>query len=332
MCIDHIEIKPATDPEMGRGAFARRALPRGTLVAPAPMQVFPERAAFAGQTPEALFVNYCFQSPHSDILLFPYGPGVNLINHNHYHPNVGLRWSTSPQHHGQWLDLPLRDFWKVMYPGAIILEVVALRDIQPGEELFLDYGAEWDAAWKKHVQEWKPFKAEEYVYPADMDLTKAFRTLQEQESNPYPPNLATACFENNWHRDEGRAEWEEVEYWPEGLTYCHILKRDLQGDGSYVYEVALVLVANNTRWMIIGTFRTMCRRKPSCLWINPTKVICTCPMRFVIRLVCRMSCFRSSGDSTKHPSIILRINRRVFSTILLLGRFMASRKLVMLHE
>jgi hypothetical protein len=73
MCIDNIEIKPATDPEMGRGAFARRAMAKGTMVAPAPLQYFPSRKVFQGTEeeghPEALFVNYCFQPAGLDMLL-----------------------------------------------------------------------------------------------------------------------------------------------------------------------------------------------------------------------------------------------------------------------
>jgi hypothetical protein len=243
MCIDNIEIKQATDPDMGRGAFARRAMTKGTPVAPAPLQTYPQRDVFAGQSPEALFVNYCYQPKKSDILLFPYGPGVNMINHSRQQANVELQWSRSPQHHGQWLDLPLEDFWDMVYPGALILEVVALRNIVQGEELFMDYGPEWQEAWDAHVQKWKPLAgAESYVYPADMGVSnEPFRTIEEQKSQPYAENLATACFENNWNIKKGeRITWTAPEFWPEGLTYCHILKRKKDNKtGSYFYEVSL---------------------------------------------------------------------------------------------
>ena len=242
MCIDNIMIKQATNAEMGRGAFARRAISKGTLVAPAPLQSFPQRQAFAQQEPEALFVNYCFQPKGMDILFFPYGPGVNMINHSRKQPNVELRWSTSPRHHGQWLDLPEEDFWKVIYPGALILEVVALRDIEQGEELFIDYGTAWEEAWQSHVQKWRPVEgAESYVYPAEMNPNEPIRTIEEQKSQPYPSNLATACFENNWEIEEGSPiEWTTPKWWPEGLTYCHILKRERDDQiGSFIYEVSL---------------------------------------------------------------------------------------------
>jgi hypothetical protein len=37
----------------------------------------------------------------------------------------------------------------------MVLDVVATRDIYPDEEIFIDYGVEWEAAWKKHIENWK---------------------------------------------------------------------------------------------------------------------------------------------------------------------------------
>jgi hypothetical protein len=61
---------------MGRGAFAMRYLPKGTVIAPAPMQIFkngtPER-----RKQEALVCQLLLNRKTSDMLLFPYGPAVN---------------------------------------------------------------------------------------------------------------------------------------------------------------------------------------------------------------------------------------------------------------
>jgi hypothetical protein len=35
------------------------------------------------------------------------------------------------------------------------MEFYALRDIEPGEEVFLDYGDSWDREWNRHVQDWE---------------------------------------------------------------------------------------------------------------------------------------------------------------------------------
>jgi hypothetical protein len=39
--------------------------------------------------------------------------------------------------------------------STMMLDVVATRDIQPDEEVFIDYGQDWEDAWDKHVKEWK---------------------------------------------------------------------------------------------------------------------------------------------------------------------------------
>lgn len=242
MCIDNIKIQQSTHRDMGRGAFAQHSLRQGSLVAPAPLQTYPDQSVFARQKPEALFVNYCFQPKDTDILLFPYGPGINMINHDSQHPNVALRWSSSSLSHHDWLDLPLEKFLGMTYPGALILEVYALRNIREGEEMFMDYGEDWEMAWKKHVRKWKPKKYKDYVYPADMDTTKPFLTVSEQKKISYAKNLQTLCSTTNWDRDENtRMKWKgHHEYWPQGLVYCNILERkEDKYPGSFNYTVAL---------------------------------------------------------------------------------------------
>ena len=106
-----------------------------------------------------------------------------------------------------------------------MLEYVAMRDIAQGEELFLDYGPAWEAAWTTHVQNWKPpSNAKDYVYPTDMNaLDEPFRTVDEQRKNPYPSNLQTVCDTRNWNRDYGELPWRGSRNWAEALVVCNIL-------------------------------------------------------------------------------------------------------------
>ncbi|EEC50247.1 predicted protein [Phaeodactylum tricornutum CCAP 1055/1] len=241
-CIDNIDIRQAMDPFMGRGAFAKRFLASGTVVAPAPLQCFEDRAVFQKTKPEQLYVNYCLQPKNSKMIFFPYGPGVGLINHSIDKANVEFKWSRNAMHHSGWLSLSYNDFWKVATPGGLILDVVATRDILPGEELFLNYGTDWDTAWGKHVQEWLPPNgANDYIYPEDMDETGILRTLQEQKINPYPENLALLCNTPDWERKESyHIDWAEPEHeWAEGMVYCHIIERTIAKNGDVEYTVAL---------------------------------------------------------------------------------------------
>jgi hypothetical protein len=259
-CVDNIVIRPATDRSMGRGAFATRPMTKGHVVAPAPLQLFPNRSAFTAgpQNLESLFVNYCYQPAGTNMLLFPYGPGVGAINHNHRSPNVALRWVDAlenPLHQGELLNLPAKKFWKQTHPGNLILEVVALRDIAQNEELFLDYGLSWERAWNDHVRNWRPPLSSDppYAYPSDMDETLPIRTVEEQKTEPYAPNLITSCATPDWDRMKSNTIiWKEPKWpIPTSLVYCHILKRYTEigvEHGDEVYEVLLNFDFQNVKY------------------------------------------------------------------------------------
>jgi hypothetical protein len=66
-----------------------------------------------------------------------------------------------------------------------------LRDIQSGEEIFLDYGDEWEEAWQEHVRSWAPVPgAEHYVSAAQLSKeTDRLKTEFQQMKDPYPGNV-----------------------------------------------------------------------------------------------------------------------------------------------
>jgi hypothetical protein len=242
-CIDNIRVGQSTIQNAGRGAFAHHPMVKGQVVAPAPLQSFKDRNVFQNTVPEQLYVNYCLQPANSRMIFYPYGAGVNLINHSREKANVYLQWSTSTFHHHEWLEMSYDGFWNAATPGGIILEVVAARDIQPGEELFMDYGRDWEEAWKKHVEHWQPpVDADSYRYAAEMDETEQLRTLKEQETDPYAANIATVCQRpSDWdHRHDRRIDWYETpdRNWWRGIRYCHILSREVGENGDYLYTVA----------------------------------------------------------------------------------------------
>lgn len=120
-----------------------------------------------------------------------------------------------------------------------------MRDLVKGEELFMDYGKDWQEAWNKHVQEWKPVEgASDYVYPAEMDETLPLRTVKEQESDPYPSNLMTVCNTPDEYRKKSNVvEWYERDddryEFPFRMVRCHILERKEDKHGDLYYHVQL---------------------------------------------------------------------------------------------
>jgi hypothetical protein len=173
-CLDHVEIKTsliATTPtsnnnnskSMGRqrqqqrrGAFATRNLIQGSTVLPAPVLALANPKLFHNNdnnnsnNPLPLWVNYCFQLAGTDtssVLFFPYTPGIGAIHHKSQNPNVAIRWSQDSENEND-DDDQVATRLKNATPGTVIynLEVYALSSIRKGDELFMDFGSEWETA------------------------------------------------------------------------------------------------------------------------------------------------------------------------------------------
>jgi len=205
MCLDH--IRPATSfiKGAGRGAFATRALPKGTVVAPIPLIPIQSRQALMSSRSSSasknhqLLLNYCLGHAQSSMLLVPYAPVVNLVNHGGSGStdeaaaaNVKMQWSTSTLHLGKkLLDMSLEEVFQ--NPNGLLLELVATRDIGPGDEILVDYGDAWQAAWDQHVTSFQSTEDEHAYARVWNKRIWMLRTHEELESEPYPPNLRTTC-------------------------------------------------------------------------------------------------------------------------------------------
>mmetsp|Transcript_36498 Transcript_36498/g.53508 ORF Transcript_36498/g.53508 Transcript_36498/m.53508 type:complete len:653 (+) Transcript_36498:90-2048(+) len=286
-CMDNLVFGPSSIPAAGRGAFATRVIPEGSLVAPGPLLAF-ETGHFQlspfedgdkaeeskGKNSKQLFLNYCYGHPDSSLLLFPFSLVTNFINHSSKEPNAEIRWSTSSMHDESLLDLSIQQLQEKSPVGAMF-DFVATRTIQPGEEIFIDYGTEWEEAWNKHVSEWKPpVGDEEYVSAARLNSQNLpFRTLEEQKVDPYPENVSTLCSfkppkdktkeeEEDDKTKEGNEPTYDMdissEHLAEGATLhsweghtktrkCNIIKRETDDNDQSVYFVRIEPKENSTK-------------------------------------------------------------------------------------
>jgi hypothetical protein len=210
-CLDNMVAGRSRVPHAGRGAFATRDLEAGAIVAPVPVLLLPKRQSLdmvrqrqadgtAAETKQ-LLLNYCLGHTNSSILLYPYGPMVGLVNHAvPNRANVRWQWSESAELHGcgqELLRKPLEEVKNYSYNrSGLLLELVATRDIQKGEEIFLDYGEEWQNTWVNHVQNWKPVPDADKYTPSYVmeDVVKTLRLESELAEHPYPDNVFTSCF------------------------------------------------------------------------------------------------------------------------------------------
>lgn len=167
MCLDNLNVGPSLIPQAGRGAFAKRRMSKDSVIAPVPLIHIADRKLLTmyAERPHGvmdplrpvhrqLLLNYCMGHRDSDLLLCPYGVGTALINHS-LKPNVRLEWSTKLTTKPEWWKLPLSE-WSGNTTAGLTMQLVAERDIEKGEELYLDYGHEWQEAWNQHVATWQP--------------------------------------------------------------------------------------------------------------------------------------------------------------------------------
>eukprot|EP00980_Cylindrotheca_fusiformis_P005804 scaffold1223_cov119-Cylindrotheca_fusiformis.AAC.7 len=266
-CLGAMKAGPSTIEGAGRGAFATRGLRQGETITITPMlhiadkellTMYPIHSVVDPTTGEMtidydrsggpsgtqLIINYCFGHPDSSLLLFPLGSLVNLINHSRKGSNAYMTWSKRadklPNQH-QYHDFTVE---QMANTNKIVLtmKVVATRDIGPGEEIFLDYGPQWEHAWQEYQQKWElerkgvphPLKAKDM-----RDRYKAipFEIPQTMRRNPYPPNIATACFMSIRERPDGKTMFDktlgvDITEWASPAAY-----EDYQGSNLFIVDI-----------------------------------------------------------------------------------------------
>jgi hypothetical protein len=141
-CMDNIYPEQSLIPQAGRGAFAKRKIPKGGLVGPAPL-VHLDRTVlyiYPGYDSETFFqadmtrpvihdqllLNYCFGHSESNLVLCPYGMLTSLINHSRKAANAKVVWNERIMNHKEWLNMPLREWIEEEHNGLAI-DFVATR-------------------------------------------------------------------------------------------------------------------------------------------------------------------------------------------------------------
>ena len=211
-CLDNIRPGLSTIRQAGRGAFATRKMKSGDIITPMPLvHIFRRHMEiYNGDDYEnkdgsfwidgkQLLLNYCYGHPESSLLLFPYAPVSNYINHNASFSNAELRWSSLPNHHADWLERSPNSLDSETHSG-LIMELVATRNIAPDEEIFLNYGSHWEKAWNEFIENEK-FDGYDLHFTSSEalnDRLEWIKTVDEQEDEPYKfsnnDDIRTICF------------------------------------------------------------------------------------------------------------------------------------------
>lgn len=278
-CADHIYWNSSTVPGAGRGAFAKRDLPQGTVITGSPLHVLPrwmldmfpydivdEHMHIKGDEviTRQVALNYCFGHPESSVLLLPYGVGIHYLNHNRMRANVRVQWAEGRSFHDpRWLNEPPTAMHSKS-STRLALDYIATRDVSEGDELFLDYGPAWEEAWAKHEDAWTGRRANgassssvesstDFMNAHEWNKqfgTESLRTEEEAEVDPYPENLQIRCHTDlvderptTWKKDTMVWEWSLADY---GFT-CDILHRVISEEDEDFYTITL-WTKPTTRW------------------------------------------------------------------------------------
>jgi hypothetical protein len=294
-CVDRLIAANSTIPSAGRGAFTKIPFAKEDVISMSPVIQFKRfelqseiqfrdentrQSYFTGRPGyKQLMTNYVFGDEESNVVFVPYAPMVNLINHNSKEPNAYIRWAkTSSFFKPEFLNMTARELLEQTKTGLMI-EYVASRDIQPGDEVFLDYGKSWDEAHETFLKRWQERKETydeggiepdtDYISAEDYNRAygdESIRTMLEQNEDPYPDNLLTACFYADFRdfsieEDSPEEEWEMVqdEYeqsirivrseWnlemaKSCLRPCTVLAREKMANGTVFYKAAMELIGN----------------------------------------------------------------------------------------
>jgi hypothetical protein len=281
LCLENIVPKQSTIPGAGKGAFAQFVLVQGEIVVPSPMMHILDKEALNVYDDDwsisgtQLLMNYCLNHPDTPIFLCPNTNAV-LLNHCSRRqpspqcpdgPNAAFRWASGWNPDSEkWQAMMLEEIAN-QEGRSLAMEVVALREIAVGDEIFVDYGLDWETAWDAHVKSWKPSEkiTDEWITAKEANeqgaILPAFISgdLREEPSHPY---LFTGCIYKLTNQDEDEdyhtpyAEWktasdEELLRWyaDDGAWFrqnysdhpdyshwpCNVLKDN--GDGTYIVQI-----------------------------------------------------------------------------------------------
>jgi hypothetical protein len=262
-----------------------------------------------------LLLNYCMSHSDTTMLMCPQ-TNVILMNHcstrvsyggdcekynsnpdeNLRGANTELKWATDwDPDTKEWLDLSI-DQMKVKVASGkrgLSLDIIATRDIYPGEEVFLDYGRGWEEDWEEHVETFLPPDPDDHyltIKEMNDDLEANLILAEDLEENPYPDNASLACIYwpayneiideespledyKDWKSDGSIFHVEHADYKYYGiLTGCDVLEMTEGEDGEVHITVEIYSSDGLSIWAA--------NNKPRILYDYPMKSLSFVPAKY----------------------------------------------------
>jgi hypothetical protein len=197
-CLDTVREGTSTIPDAGRGAFATRDFRNGAVIAVAPLVQISDKEIMQTKNvssrvtaSQQLLLNYCFGHRKSSLLLCPTSQAA-MINHDSSRKaNVAIRWARKDAgYYKDYTSGPVEDLQVdnddfESYNTKLMFEYVAIRDIEAGDELFLDYGLDWGDALNDHLAYGVSTVDTRYVSSSQLSKNKVSLAVSGDETMRY---------------------------------------------------------------------------------------------------------------------------------------------------
>ena len=132
--------------------------------------------------------------------------------------------------HKEWLEQPIFNWGTVLHTGLSI-DFVALRDIEEGEEVVIDYGETWQEAWEEHVSNFVP---RAYIPAYELnEMTTDIEIHTYDERPPEKDGVKLWC--RGWYKALSGVTNHHVHD-----SQCRVLKRAVDDDDDNYYLVQLI--------------------------------------------------------------------------------------------
>jgi hypothetical protein len=154
-CLTDIRMKTSTITGADQGLFAVRSFSTGEVVSISPVLVMGKHILSRSDA-NSVLVNYALSVNGSDVSLIPFGR-AGMANHGGSSANLRVEWYDWPSRRSGGMPLILSEKTIEELESApfapLDVSYRALRDISEGEELTIDYGPAWEAAWSQYVKD-----------------------------------------------------------------------------------------------------------------------------------------------------------------------------------
>lgn len=174
-CLSDIAIEDSPIPMAGKGVFAKKSFPAGSLVSISPVVILSRKDIY-DVSDSSVLINYCISQNNSDVALLPMGRGA-MMNHGGVNANVKIEWHQWDSSVESRLSNPVIDIMSLPF-SPLDIQYTATRDISEGEELLLSYGPEWEEAWLQHLT---------MLVTANANSAKALREWEERSRKGLKP-------------------------------------------------------------------------------------------------------------------------------------------------